>query len=302
MNHESCTAHSFAVWAASQLENTDLYYGHGSQDAEDEAFWLASYVAGFGDEDFDDGWDRPITGSQAATGRQILKQRIETRKPLAYLINQIWFAGHRFYIDERALVPRSHIGEWIPEHFTPWLDPDHIGSILDMCCGGGSIGIASALELKHASVVLADLSGDALAVAQQNIDDHELGYRVSTVHSDLFQFVNGQFDLVLCNPPYVSHANMEKLPLEYRYEPEMALVSGDKGLDDIAVILNQVEPFLTENGALILEAGTAAPALENALEGMPLTWLMSASGESVVLLISKQELREHRTLISRLAV
>jgi len=300
MSAEILSVEDFAVWACGELSQADLYYGHGAQDAEDEAFWLASYIGQFNYPDFEDGWQNPLTEKQVCRGRQILKARIETKKPLAYLINQIWFSGYRFYIDEKALVPRSHLGEWIPDQFEPWIDSSNVHSILDLCCGGGSIGISCALSFEGVSVDLADLSDQAIEVAQRNIDDYQLNDRVHTIHSDLFENINHRYDLIVCNPPYVSFANMEKLPPEYTYEPEMALVSGEKGLDSIAIILNQVDQYLSANGFLVLEAGTAAPALEDALDQTPLNWMMSASGESVVLIISADELKACREKIQKM--
>lgn len=300
MNAKILSVEDFAVWACAELSRADLYFGHGAEDAEDEAFWLASYVGQFNYPDFEDGWQNPLTEKQISRGRQILKARIESKKPLAYLINQIWFAGYRFYIDEKALVPRSHLGEWIPDKFEPWIDSANVHSILDLCCGGGSIGISCALNFEGARVDLADLSGQAIEVARRNIDNYQLNDRVATIHSDLFENINHRYDLIVCNPPYVSFANMEKLPLEYTYEPDMALVSGEKGLDSIAVILNQVDRYLSANGFLVLEAGTAAPALEDALDQIPLNWMMSASGESVVLIISAGELKDYSEKIKKL--
>ena len=300
MSAEIQSVEDFAVWANTELSQADLYYGHGSQDSEDEAYWLASYIAQFNYPDFEDGWQNPLSEQQIDRGRQILKTRIQTKQPLAYLINQIWFAGNRFYIDEKALIPRSHLGEWIPEMFEPWIDSSEIHSILDLCCGGGSIGISCALRFDQAGVDLADLSDQAIEVARRNIDDYQLGDQVDTIHSDLFENINRKYDLIVCNPPYVSFSNMEKLPLEYTYEPEMALVSGEKGLDSIAIILNQVDQYLSAKGFLILEAGTAAPALDQALDQTPLNWMMSASGESVVLIISADEIKRYKERIRNL--
>ena len=302
MNTENLSVEDFAAWAASELEKVDLYYGHGSQDAQDEALWLASFIADFDYGDFEDGWNKVLTPDQVNLGRELVENRIKTKKPLAYLINQIWFAGHRFYVDERVLVPRSHLGEWIVDCFEPWVNTSQVSSILDLCCGGGSIGISAALYFDNADVDLADLSKPALEVCQHNIEAYELTQRVKTIHSDLFNNVHNCYDLILCNPPYVSHVNMAKLPQEYRYEPEMALVAGVEGLDSIATILNHCAQHLNDSGSLILEAGTAAPALEAALDQVPLNWMMSASGESVVLVISREELIEYQTKIAKLGL
>lgn len=290
----------FALWAKGELSQQDLYHGHGAQDSEDEAYWLASHIGGFDHADFEHGWRNPLSEKQVQLGRELVAARISTKKPLAYLINQIWFAGYRFYIDENALVPRSHLGEWIPDRFEPWINSEDVGSILDLCCGGGSIGIACALYFDGIRVDLADLSRPAIEVAQRNIHDYQLGDRVRAIHSDLFENITQTYDLIVCNPPYVSFANMQKLPAEYSYEPEMALVSGKKGLDAIALILNQVGDYLTEKGFLVLEAGSAAPALDEALDQVSLNWMMSASGESVVLVISADEIRQNRADLRKL--
>ncbi len=300
MDAENYSVEDFAVWAKSELEQADLYYGHGCEDAEDEALWLASYIADFKYADFEDGWDRQLNDIQIKQGYELLKQRISSKKPLAYLINQIWFAGHRFFIDERALVPRSHLGEWVADCFEPWINANQVKSILDLCCGGGSIGISAALYFDQVDVDLADLSKSALEVSQCNIENYELQQYVKTIESDLFKNIEDRYDLILCNPPYVSYSNMEMLPKEYRYEPEMALVAGEEGLDSIAIILIEAHNHLTDNGTLILEAGTAAPALETALDQVPLNWMMSASGESVVLIITREELIEYKDKIKQL--
>ncbi len=305
MNTENFSVEQFAAWVKQQLEKIDLYYGHGSQDAEDEAFWLASYIANFDYQDFasedpNRGWKKQLTESQVQKGRELLKERINTRKPLAYIINEIWFAGYRFYIDERALVPRSHLGEWVVDCFEPWINSSEVNSILDLCCGGGSIGISAALYFDEVMVDLADLSESALEVCQRNIDQYKLDKQIKAIHSDLFENIKGRYDLILCNPPYVSETNMTKLPQEYRFEPEMALVSGPEGLDSISIILSEAGRYLTDSGHLILEAGTAAPTLERALTQVPLNWMMSASGESVVLIISRSELLQFHDEINAL--
>ena len=178
MIDKDLTVEQFAARVTDQLLKADLYYGHGAEDAQDEAFWLASYIAGFDYQDFETGWEKILTQEQINEGHKLIKKRLETKKPLAYLINQIWFAGQRFFIDERALIPRSHLGEWVPERFEPWIDSTAVHCVLDLCCGGGSIGIACALHFEGIEVDLADLSKPALGVAQQNIDDYDLNKTV----------------------------------------------------------------------------------------------------------------------------
>lgn len=294
------TIHSvedFVQWATPKMEVVDLYYGHGSENAEDEVAWIGSFIADFVREDFVDGWERLITVDQVVKGMHFLHQRITTKRPLGYILGQAWFAGYRFDIDERALIPRSHLGEWIPDNFMPWIPAEQTektNRILDLCCGGGCIGIAATLYTPGASLTLADLSEDALAVAKKNVARYNMEETAEIVHGNLYENIEGKFDLILTNPPYVVEQAFPNFPEEYHYEPKMAFVAGNLGLDIIIPILAKANDYLNDNGHLVMEAGTAAPALQEAYKDIPFTWLMSDSGEAVVLLMTKAECEKYQ--------
>ncbi|MDP6314089.1 MAG: 50S ribosomal protein L3 N(5)-glutamine methyltransferase, partial [Arenicellales bacterium] len=210
-------------------------------------------------------------------------------------INQAWFAGHEFFVDERVIVPRSHLGEWIVGCFAPWLAGQPIASILDLGTGSGCIAIALAHAFPAARVDASDLSSDALAVAAINTRRHDIVDRVRLLRSNLFTGLAGQrYDLIVCNPPYVSDAIMGGLPDEYSYEPALAFAGGSEGLDFIDSLLREARTHLTDEGTLVVEAGSAKAAVEAAWPQVSFTWLTSLNGESVVFLLGAQELQQYR--------
>ncbi|MFT5112125.1 MAG: ribosomal protein L3 glutamine methyltransferase [Parasphingorhabdus sp.] len=274
------------------LEEADLYFGHGTDNAYDEAAWLVCHVVGVNLSNEDDlPWEASLDNETIETVDKLTHRRIETRQPLAYLIQEAWFAGLRFYIDDRAIVPRSHLGEWIPEQFSPWLLNEEPKSALDLCTGSGCIAIAIAKFFPEIKVDAVDLSESALLVARKNVELHEVADRVALVAGDMFSSLGEKtYDLIVCNPPYVAERLMQQLPIEYDAEPEMAFVGGETGLQFIDILLDQASRFLRPAGSLIVEAGSAKEALEQQYPNMPFTWLMSESGESVVFLLSKEDL------------
>ncbi len=274
------------------MKAADIAYGHGTDNAFDEAAWLVAHATGVNLSNADDlPWDAVVDDVAAEAATALLKRRLDTRKPLAYLINEAWFAGERYYVDERVIVPRSHFGEWIVERFEPWVDVDRVGSALDLCTGSGCIAIAMALNFPDATITGSDISADALEVAARNAAEHGVDGRVRLVRGDLFDAVPGErFDLVVCNPPYVSDDLMRDLPDEYRREPEIAFRGGDTGLDVIARLLRGAASYLNPGGALLVEAGSANTAVEKAYPDVPFTWLASAAGEPVIFLLTREEL------------
>ncbi len=277
------------------LTRANLSYGHGVDSATEEAGWLVLKACGepLGLENYH--WNRRLKPNEVKAVTELLERRVKSRKPLAYLLGEAWFAGLSFYIDERALVPRSFMAEWIPQQFEPWIYSSDVGTILDLCCGSGCIGIAAAMAFESASVVLSDLSPDALEVARINVDRYRLSDRVILNQGGMFHGLekNGvrqKFDLILCNPPYVSDRRMDTLPAEYRMEPELGLRGGIDGLDFIRPLLQQAGHYLSANGALIVEAGSASQAVENAWPRLPLTWLGTEHDEMVLFLIRGSEL------------
>lgn len=282
-----------------QLEQNDLCFGHGTDNAFDEAVWLTLHAAGLDVGRFSDEWETEINASQLNSIKSLLQQRIDTRKPLAYLINQAWFAGDEFYVDERVIVPRSHLGEWIPEQFEPWIDSAAVKSALDLCCGGGCIAIAMAKAFPDAQIDACDLSNDALDVAGINVEKHDVAQRLNLIESDLFDALKDKrYDLIVSNPPYVDENTMATMPDEYQYEPAMAFFGGDNGLVLIEKILRQARPFLNDNGNLIVETGIAAPAVEQRYPDVPFTWLTSANGDSVIFLLPAAELDQYADRIN----
>ncbi len=287
-------------WVQSRLEEAQLNFGHGTDNAFDEAAWLVCHTAGIDPATLDLAWQRPLGAACRDRLRVLTEERIRTRKPTAYLTQSAWFAGLKFYVDERVLVPRSYLGEWLQDGLAPWVAPDSVQRGLDLCTGSGCIAVATALAFPAASIDATDLCADALDVARINVATYELEERIRLVHSDLFAAVEGnRYDLITANPPYVGTEAMASLPPEYRHEPAAALAAGEDGLEVIVRILGQARRFLTDSGTLVLEAGSAAPALERAFDTIAFTWLTCADGTSPVLVLTAAELDEQAAAFGR---
>lgn len=274
-----------------QLHQAGLYFGHGTDNEHDEAAWLVMMASGIDVGSFEDDWQQTLVQAQLEKVRKLVEKRISSRRPLAYLVNRAWFAGHEFYIDERAIIPRSHIGEWLPERFEPWLDPTAVYRVLDLCTGSGCIAVALALVFPDSRVDAVDLSAAALEVALINVARHEVHDRVRLVRSDLFDRLEDRmYDLIVCNPPYVSDKLMADLPAEYQHEPAQAFAAGSDGLDIVRRLLSKARQHLTDHGTLVVEVGSAAAAVEGTWPAVPFTWLASAHDESAVLVLTASEL------------
>lgn len=282
-------------WAERHLKRAKLYYGHGTETALDEAAWLVGHAAGVAPAELDAHLNDAPSPGQLEKIRALVEQRITTRKPLAYLLNEAWFAGLKFHVDERVLVPRSITGEYIVERFRPWIAPDKVSTALDLCTGSGCIAIALAHAFPQARVDATDISDDALAVARVNVEQYGLRERVKLIRSDLFAALGGRrYDLIVTNPPYVARADMEALPEEYRHEPALALAAGEHGLDIVVKILAQARDHLNPDGALVAEVGNSHVALAQAFPDVPFLWLTSESGDESVFLLTATELAAHR--------
>lgn len=276
---------------AEHFRTAGLSYGHGTDNPDDEAAWLVFSVLGLSFSDGPDAYDRAASTEELARVRELAKRRADERRPLAYLLNEAWFCGLEFYVDERVLVPRSPIAELIVERFEPWVDAERVERILDLGTGSGCIAIASALAFPDAQVDAVDVSGDALDVAATNVEKHAVGDRVSLVRSDFFTDVPPQrYQLIVTNPPYVDRDDMADRSEEYRHEPELGLASGDDGLDATREILKEASRFLDDDGILVCEVGNSRPALEDAFPRIPFTWLEFEHGGEGVFLLTKTDL------------
>ena len=278
---------------AAKLEQAELYFGHGTDNARDEAAWLVLHVAGAPlDGSFDD-WGRGLTTAQASRISQLLQERCSGRAPLAYLLGSAWFAGLEFEVDHNVLVPRSPLAELVLDQYRPWVHAARVKRVLDMCTGSGCIAIASAIHLPGAQVDAADISENALRLARRNVERHDLEKRVTLLVSDLFKAVPAvKYDLIVSNPPYVPAHSMAELPQEYRAEPGLGLASGEDGLDAVLSILLDAPRFLGEDGVLVCEVGESEDRLAEALPFVPFIWLEFTHGGSGVFVLTKEPLEE----------
>jgi ribosomal protein L3 glutamine methyltransferase len=278
-------------FAAERFAMAGLWFGHGTDNAVDEAAELVFFAAGLKHDEADEVYGRVLKAPQRAKALALIERRIRERVPAAYLTHRMWFAGHEFYVDERVLVPRSPIAELIEAQFQPWIDPRKVQRILDIGTGSGCIAIAAALAFPKAKVDAADLSADALAVARINIERHRVKRRVRAVQSDVFDALKGErYDVIVSNPPYVGDAELASLPEEYRREPVMGLHGGHDGLDIVHRILDQAAQHLQPHGILIVEVGNSEEALVESRPRMPFTWLDFERGGGGVFVLTREEL------------
>jgi len=274
-----------------QFSQVDLFYGHGTDNALDEAFYLIMVAAGLEFDCDNETLDKPIQKELLEKIERLVDKRINKRIPVAYLVNQAWFAGRQFYVDERVLIPRSPFAELITSQFMPWLSFDNVNSILDIGTGSACIPIACAYEFPHAVIDAVDIDDDAIEVAKKNIELHELEERVHLYKSDLFeQLPNKKYDLIISNPPYVGRDEMESLPEEYSHEPGHALEANDNGLELVGKILKQASAFLNEGGLIAVEVGNSMDALIERYPELPFIWLEFENGGEGVFLLNKSDL------------
>lgn len=279
-------------YAEQAFENAELYFGHGMGNAFDEAVYLVLHTLGLPLDELDGVWSRPLQDAEAGAILGLIQRRASEKIPLAYLTREAWLGPYRFYVDERAIVPRSFIAELLHEELFPWVEaPESVTQVLDLCTGSGCLAILAAITFPNARVDAVDLSTDALDVARRNVDDYELAPRISLVASDMFAALHGrQYDLIISNPPYVTGESMAALPDEYRHEPEMALGSGLDGLDHVRTILREAPAFLRPGGLLVVEVGFNRDGVEAAFPGLPFTWAEVSAGDEVVFLLTREEL------------
>jgi ribosomal protein L3 glutamine methyltransferase len=284
------TARDLIREGAALFTRAGLTFAHGTDNAEDEAAALVLHSLGIAYDQPDSVLDQPLDTQQRTRVRSLLEARASTRKPAAYLLHEAWFAGLPFYVDERVLIPRSPIAEWVESGFSPWIDPDRVSRVLDLCTGSGCIAVAAALAFPQADIDAADISRDALDVARINIRKHGVGERVRPVESDVFSGLSGQvYDVIVSNPPYVPAEDMQHLAAEFHYEPQSGLVAGLDGMDIVVRILKDAAQYLTAAGILVIEVGHYQDILSALFPEVPFMWLdLEYGGEGVLLLEAGQ--------------
>jgi ribosomal protein L3 glutamine methyltransferase len=263
-------------------------FGHGTTNAFDEAVWLVLWHLGLPLDELDAHADRELLPQEQQAARELLHRRIATRQPAAYLTREAWLQGVPFYVDERAIVPRSFIAELLAEgSIDSWLS-DRTRTVLDLCTGNGSLAVLAAMAYPDVQVDAADISADALAVAGINVDKHGLADRVRLVHSDGLAMLPGPYDLILCNPPYVNAASMAALPAEYQAEPALALAGGADGMDFVRALLRDAPSRMSPEAVLVLEIGNERAHFEAAFPRLEAVWLETTAGDDQVLLLTRE--------------
>ncbi len=296
------TLRDYIRWAASRFTQARVSFGHGTVTALDEAAALVLHTL-YQPYNLAEAYlDTVLTMTERQAVINIIDRRINERIPAAYLINEAIFAGLSFYVDDRVLVPRSPIAELIEQRFSPWVDEDQVERILDLCTGSACIAIACAYAFPEASVDAVDLSVDALAVAEINIENHQVSDSVTLYQSDLFKELPATlYDVIVSNPPYVCHDEWEQLPREFRAEPDMGFKGGHTGLDIVLRILVDADNYLAEQGILIVEVGSSAETLQNTFPDVPFYWLdFERGGDGVFLLTAEQVHDYHELFIAAL--
>lgn len=292
------SATDFVRWGASRFAEAGLHYGHGTDNALDEAVALVLHALHLPHGSPDRLLAARLTPGEKADIYRLFAQRVDERAPAAYLIGEAWFAGMKFKSDARALVPRSPIAELIETRFEPWIEADGVQAVLDLCTGGGCIAIACAHAFPGARVDATDLSPDALELAHENVALHGVEERVALHAGDLFAPLpdGAHYDIIVSNPPYVDAADMESLPEEFRHEPELGLAAGADGLDIVRRILARSPKWISDRGILVVEVGNSAAALADAFPDVDFTWLDFERGGEGVFLLTAGQLKRHAAL------
>ena len=290
--HELSTLRDMMRFAVSRFSEAGLFFGHGSDNAWDEAAYLLLHTLHLPIDRLEPFMDARLTGSERADVLEVIGRRISERVPAAYITHEAWLGDYRFYVDERVIVPRSHIAELLREQLSPWVDdPWAVRNVLDMCTGSGCLAILAAHAFPEAKVDAVDISPDALVVARRNVDDYDLAARLRLMESNAFAALNGKvYDVIISNPPYVNAESMRALPEEYRREPELALASGEDGLDFVRILLKEAARHLAPKGLLIVEIGHNRDALEMAFPDTSFVWLDTAAGDENVFMLRREDL------------
>jgi ribosomal protein L3 glutamine methyltransferase len=290
--HDLETVRDWVRYAVSRFTAAGLFFGHGMASAYDEAVYLVLHTLHLPFDRLDSFLEARLIHAERAELFGIVERRVNERTPAAYLTREAWLGEFRFYVDERVIIPRSYIAELLPGALEPWLpDPASVQSALDLCTGSGCLAILLAHYFPNADVDAADISSDALAVAQRNVAEHGLQDRINLIRSDLLSNLTEKtYDLIISNPPYVTTMAMAELPAEYRHEPAIALAGGDDGLDAVRTILTKAAPFLAPEGLLLVEVGNNRVATEAAFPRLPFTWLTTTANDESVFLLKRDAL------------
>ena len=285
------TIRDFLRYAVSQFNEAELFFGHGNDNAYDEAAYLILHTLNLPLDTLTPFLDARLLQNEKALLLQLINRRVNERIPLAYLTRQAWQGEYEFYVDERVIVPRSFIYELLGEPLRPWIEYDElIHHTLDLCTGSGALAIQLAHHYPEASIDAIDISIDALEVASVNVQAYGLENRINLIHTDLFTGIDGTYDLIVSNPPYVDAESVAELPDEYLHEPELALGSGIDGLDATRIILQQAAKYLNPQGVLLVEIGHNRDVLEAAFPELPFTWLNTSGGDGFVFLLTREDL------------
>lgn len=286
------TVRDWLRFAVSRFNEAKLFFGHGSDNAFDEAAYLILHTLHLPLDRLEPFLDASLTHVEAESVKAVIERRVTARVPAAYLTGEAWLTGHRFRVDERVIVPRSFIAELLADQLAPWVeDADTVSSVLDLCTGSGCLAILAAEAFGQAQVDAVDLSADALAVAALNVADYGLDERIRLVESDLFAALDGStYDVIISNPPYVNAESVAALPAEYQAEPALALGSGSDGLDATRRILAAAPAHLNPGGVLVVEIGHNRDVLEAAYPALPFTWLDTAGGDQFVFMLRREDL------------
>lgn len=289
---ELLTVRDMLRFAVSRFNAAGLFFGHGTDNAWDEAVYLVLHTLKLPLDRLEPFLDARLLEEERDALLAVLRRRIEERLPAAYLTHEAWLGEHRFYVDERVIVPRSFIAELLHDQLTPWVeDPWGVSGVLDLCTGSGCLAILAALAFPQAEVDAVDISPDALAVAARNVEDYGLQERLHLIESDAFRKLSGRrYDVIISNPPYVNAESVAALPQEYLHEPKLALGSGEDGLDFTRIILREAKGHLNPGGLLIVEIGHNRDALEAAFPSLPFTWLETTAGDEHVFLLHEEDL------------
>lgn len=296
---ELVTIRDWLRWAVSHFEKAGLFYGHGCNNAWDEAVWLVLHALHLPPDRLEPFLDARLTSGERKTVLGLLQARIEKRVPAAYLTQEAWLGDYRFYVDERVIVPRSYFAELLESGLAPWIEePMTVSTALDLCTGSGCLAILMAHAFPNAAVDAVDISADAIDVAARNVIDYGLENHIELIRSDLFgalEDAHGKriYDVIVCNPPYVTEAAMEILPDEYRHEPELALASGRDGLDFVRRLLAQAAEHLSDHGQLFVEVGHNAHLVEAAWPQVPFTWIDAGGEPSRIFVLDRSALLDH---------